>query len=183
MATQTTNTHPIMVAQYINSFEGIPGMRDELINGRIVMTPQPKPLHQHIRKNIERLLDPACAAAHYIANGDTNIELTPWDMPAPDVFVVSVPAWKRAIRKGEYLNVKPLLAVEILSPGQDITEKVTMYLRHLDAVWVVDPEARTVTEYAHPHVRVCQADDEIKLPPPLKGSLRVDDFFAGVPEA
>jgi Uma2 family endonuclease len=184
MATQTENKHPIMVAQYIHSFEGYPDMRDELINGRITMTPQPKPLHQHIRKNIERLLDPACEEANYIANGDSNIELTPWDMPAPDVFVVSTPAWKRAVRSGEYLKVKPLLAVEILSPGQDISEKLNVYLTaRIDAIWVVDPKTRTVAVYGQLEKRTCQAHDEIKLPFPLKGSLKVADFFAGVPDA
>jgi Uma2 family endonuclease len=181
MATQT-NTHPIMAAQYIHSFEGFPGVCDELINGRIVMTPQPKPLHQHIRKNIERLLDPACAEANYTANGDSNIELTPFDMPAPDVFVVSVPAWKRAMRDGEYLKVKPLLAVEILSPDQDISEKLAIYLTaRLDAIWVVDPNHRTVMVLGQLENRTCQPCDEITLPYPLAGSVRVSDFFAGVP--
>src|SRR5438874_2194855 len=56
----TTQSNPITVIQYEHSFEELPGFRDELINGKIVMTPQPKPLHQHIRKNLERLLDAAC---------------------------------------------------------------------------------------------------------------------------
>jgi len=42
----TTQTHPITVAQYLHSFEGYPGLRDELINGRIVMYPQPYPSEQ-----------------------------------------------------------------------------------------------------------------------------------------
>ena len=148
MATQE-NTHPIMVAQYLNSFQGHPAFRDELIDGRIVMTPQPKPLHQHICKNVQRLLDAICEGTDYIVNGDSNIELTPFDMPAPDVFVVRATAWEEAMRAGEYLCTPPLLAVEILSPGQEVQEKVRLYLSAgVDAVWVVYPSTRATLVYA-----------------------------------
>lgn len=68
-----TQAHPITVEQYETSFEGFPGLHDQLLNGRIVMTPQPKPLHQHIGENIERLLDNACAGTDYTVNSDCDI--------------------------------------------------------------------------------------------------------------
>jgi Uma2 family endonuclease len=173
-------THPITVDQYLHSFEGCPGWRDELINGRIVMTPDAKPLHQHIQKNIQGLLSAACAGSGYIANGDSNIELTPVDMPSPDAFVVSWPAWRRAMLADKYLNVKPLLVVEILSPGQNVDEKVGIYLAaRVDAIWVVDPKTRSVTFYEDqkPYREI----GELALPHPLKGSIPVSAIFAGVP--
>lgn len=186
MATQT-NTHPIMVQQYLHSFEGWPGLHDELINGRIVMTPDAKPRHQHVQRNIQTLLDAACAepvhdGTRYIANGDSNIELTPFDMPSPDVFVVSWAAWRRAMKANEYLSVTPLLVVEILSPGQNIDEKLEVYLTaRIDAVWVVDPKTRTVTVYG-PDRSSVTLEHIIKLPFPLSGALKVADFFTGLPE-
>lgn len=181
---EQTNMHPITVEQYLNSFECYPGLRDELINGRIVMTPNAKPLHQHIQRNIQRLLDAACKGSGYIVNGDSNIELTPVDMPSPDVFVVSWPAWRRAMCEDKYLSVKPLLAVEILSPGQDVSDKLAIYLTvRIDAVWVVDPKTRTVTVYANLEKLPYREDNEIPLPPPLRGSINTVDIFTGLASA
>jgi hypothetical protein len=42
---------PITIQQY-EQFEGYPGLRDELIEGDIVMSPQPKPLNQQTVRNI-----------------------------------------------------------------------------------------------------------------------------------
>jgi Uma2 family endonuclease len=176
-----TRAHSITAEQYRHSFEGHPGLRDELINGRIVMHPLPKPLHQHVRQNIVLLLDAACEGTGYIANGNSNIELTPFDMPSPDVFVVSIPAWERAMQEGKYLNVKPLMAVEVLSPSEDVSEKVNIYLTaQVDAVWVVDPTNRTVLVYASLKKLPCQEHSEISLPSPLQGAVEVDDIFAGL---
>jgi Uma2 family endonuclease len=55
IATQIKPT-PITVEQY-EDFEGFPGLRDELINGKIVLPPQPKPLHQQVSENIHGLLN------------------------------------------------------------------------------------------------------------------------------
>jgi len=46
---------PITVEQY-KAFEGYPGLKDELINREIVLSPQPKPLHQEVLANILFLL-------------------------------------------------------------------------------------------------------------------------------
>ncbi len=40
---------PITVEQYLG-FRGYPGLRDELINGEIVLSPQPKPHHQEVSR-------------------------------------------------------------------------------------------------------------------------------------
>jgi Uma2 family endonuclease len=179
----TINTHPIMVEQYEHSFAGVPGFRDELINGRIVMTPDAKPLHQQVQQNIRRLLDAACKDSGYICNGDSNIKLTPYDMPSPDLFIVSWPAWRRAMQDDAYVNVPPLLAVEILSPNQDASEKVDIYLNaRVDVVWVVDPKQRTVIAYWRTLSALLDSTDDVTLPAPLKGALRVEDFFVGLPE-
>jgi len=148
------------------------------------MTPDAKPLHQQVQKNIERLLHAACEGSGYICNGNTNIRLTPHDMPSPDVFIVSWPAWRRAVHNNEYVNVPPLLVIEILSPGQDVSEKRDVYLTAgVDEVWIVDPAERTVIAWTgqwrgHGY----QTEEKVSLPSPLKGELSVADFFAGLPD-
>src|ERR1035438_2232479 len=116
-----TQTHPITVAQYEHSFEGYPGWRDELINGRIVMSPKAKQLHQQVCKNILRLLDSACERTDYIANGNSNIKFPASNSaPSPDVFVVETSRWEEAIEKEMYIDVPPLLVVEVLSDRKSV---------------------------------------------------------------
>jgi hypothetical protein len=46
---------PITIEQYL-TFESPEGFRDELINGRIIMSPEPKVLHVDVADNLYRLL-------------------------------------------------------------------------------------------------------------------------------
>jgi Uma2 family endonuclease len=179
-----TQTHSITVAQYEHSFDGYPGLRDELINGRIVMNPQPKPLHQQIRKNIERLLDAACERTDYTANSDSNIQFPASDSaPAPDVFVVESSRWQEAMRKGTYIDSPPLLVVEILSPSQDVAEKINLYSEAgVAAIWVVDPKRRNVLVHTGREMRQYGEHAEIALPLPLNGSVKIDDIFFALPK-
>jgi hypothetical protein len=49
---------PITIEQYL-TFESPEGFRDELINGRIVMSPEPKMLHFDVADNLYKLLTKA----------------------------------------------------------------------------------------------------------------------------
>jgi Uma2 family endonuclease len=182
---RATQTHPITVAQYEDSFEGYPGLRDELINGRIVMSPKEKPLHQQVCKNIVGLLDSACERTDYIANGKSNIKFPASNSaPAPDVFVVETSLWEKAIEKETYIDVPPLLVVEVLSPSEDVSEKIGIYLdAGVVSTWVVDPKRRIVLVYGGSEKRQYGGRTEINLPFPLNGSVGTDDIFFGLPES
>jgi len=145
----TISAHPITVEQY-ERFEGYPGLRDELINGRIVMNPQPKPLHQHVLLNIMDILR-RCVweGTEFVVNTNSNIKFPALNsMPAPDVFIVSKKAWVEAIEANQYLSSLPFLVVEILSESnrqKHIDQKIQVYLdAGVPEVWVVDPKERVV---------------------------------------
>ena len=88
-------------------------------------------------------------------------------------------AWEEAAEAGTYLSTPPVLAVEVLSPSEDVSEKVDIYLTaQVDEVWMVDPAKGMVTVFAGLEKRSYQAPDAISLPYPLRGSVKVDDFFA-----
>ncbi len=176
--TMPTQTNPITVEQYLSSFEGCPGWNDELINGRIVMSPGAKPLHQQIQRNIQRALEVACKDTDYIVNGDSNINFQHLDSsPSPNVFVATKESWRRAIDSGEYLDTVPLIAVEILSPSQkEVHEKVDIYRSAgVREVWVVSPKNKTVT--IHMPEGVIETANDILLSPPLSGRIAVEDLF------
>jgi hypothetical protein len=103
MATQIVKAAPITVDQY-EAFEGFPGLRDELINGEIVLSPQPKPLYQQVSENIHRPLN-KLLSGQFVAKQNSNIKLPGANsMPAPDVFVVRRADWKRACESDRYLE-------------------------------------------------------------------------------
>lgn len=187
MAT-TTNTHPITVEQYENSFEGWPGLGDELINGRIVMNPSPKPLHQHVVQNVMLVLMAVCESSAYTVYTNAGVRFRSQNSElGPDVFVVAREAMEKAIATDDYLDTPPVLVVEVaLSESghpQRIGDKVQIYLSAgIAAVWVVEPHKFLVTIHRSSGKTVCTKDWTASLPSPLKGSVKVADFFAGVPE-
>jgi Uma2 family endonuclease len=135
---------PITVEQY-EHFEGYPGLRDELINGRIVLSPQPKPLHQEVVENFRRLLDAALSKSEYIVRQNSNIRFKKaHTMPAPDLFVVRREVWLAAIKANKYLAEAPLIAIEVLSRAnreKGVEDKTRVYLSNgVQHVWIADPK-------------------------------------------
>jgi Uma2 family endonuclease len=176
---------PITVEQY-ECFEGYQGLREELINGEIVLSPQPKPLHQQIAKNINRLLDNALLGQGFTAQQSSNIRLRRANsMPSPDVFVTAVEDWKLACEQDDYLSAAPVLVVEIISPAnrkKRVASKVELYLSEgVTQVWAIHlksthPKAKTVELISK--ARRSFGDDTIPLPEPLSGRIELAWVFA-----
>jgi Uma2 family endonuclease len=126
-------------------FELLPEIdgKRELVKGEIILMPPPELAHSRIAKQILLLflarLDKTRVwpdhTGYRIADG--------WI--EPDVSV----AWPDQRRDEKYFLGSPMIAVEILSPGEEIEPKLTLYF--LDGaveVWVVDPKRKTMTAYA-----------------------------------
>lgn len=185
-------THAITVAQYLHSFSGYPGLRDELIGGKIFMTDLPRPLYQHVQQNLFRLLHSACQCADYTVSGSSNILFPASNSaPSPDVFVVETSRWKEAIENDTYIDGPPLLVVERLwdhlgsvLPDENLREKISFYSKEVVvSLWVIDPERRIVRVYSGSEEHLYGKHTEINLPFPLSGSVRIDDIFFGLPES
>lgn len=126
-------------------------IRAELVAGRVIEMTPPGARHGVVVTRVARLLDEhlerhglgfAPTEAGFILSRD------PATVRAPDVAVVLQP------RVGDRLPTRffpgaPALAVEVLSPDDrpgEVLAKVADYLEAgSGAVWVVDPEAETVT--------------------------------------
>jgi Uma2 family endonuclease len=173
---------PITVEQYL-AFEGYPGLKDELINGRIVLSPQPKPLHQQVVENVHDLLKRAYHNTPYTAKLSSNIRFDLANsMPAPDVFVITKAAWAAAIENSTYLSEPPLLVVEVISPAntrRNVVEKTELYLSNgTRFVWTIYPKKKRVDVFAWDS-RVIEVphEDTIAIPEPATATIRVADIF------
>jgi len=139
--------HPISFEQY-EEFESPEGFRDELIHGRIVVSPEPKALHYDVADNLYRLLTAASGKKYRVAQR-MNLRFSDANsMPSPDVFVVRLAEWKRARAENVYPEgAKVLLAVQVISPSNrpgPLAAKVGIYLTHGLQVWVADPKSQEV---------------------------------------
>ena len=139
--------HPVSFEQY-EEFESPEGFRDELIHGRIVVSPEPKPLHSDVAENLHVLLK-AASGKKFKVSQRMNLRFPEVrSMPSPDVFVIDKKEWKRARAENVYPEgAKVLLAVEVVSPSNrpgPLAAKVDIYTKHGLEVWVADPKSQEV---------------------------------------
>jgi Uma2 family endonuclease len=173
---------PITVQQYLG-FESPPGFRDELINGRIVVSPEPKPLHHDVAENVFELLK-AAVGPSFKAGMRINMTMEALNSaPSPDAWVVDREKWRAARGANTYPENAPILAVEIVSPSnrkRHIREKVDLYLQTGGAaVWVIYPKRREISVFtAGAGERRYGIADHLTLPPPLpERSIAMADLF------
>jgi Uma2 family endonuclease len=125
------------------------GMRYELIEGAIYMTPAPSTLHQFASKRLQRMLEDALEAegTHLVFSAPIDVILSDEDVVQPDLVVA---ARSQLTRRG--VEGAPLLIVEILSPSRPDYDRLTKARRYaafgIGHYWIVDPGARTVECFA-----------------------------------
>jgi Uma2 family endonuclease len=87
---------PITIEQYL-TFESPDGYRDELINGRIIVSPEAQPLHSDVAENLYELLKSTCNRKLHKVGQRMNLRFPEVDsMPSPDLFVIDLAEWQRA---------------------------------------------------------------------------------------
>ncbi len=156
--------------------------RDELVRGRLVREPFPRPIHAQVQARLCGLLD-RHVRDHRLGfvGGETGfvLERDPDTVRGPDVAFLS-----RA-RAGDTLPDRwpeygPDLAVEIRSPSDRrgrLAEKIAQYFAAgTRLVWVIDPRARTAVVYHSPgDARLLHAGAELEgedVVPGFRVSLR-----------
>jgi Uma2 family endonuclease len=143
MATTTTL---LTVDEYLKLPPREDDLRDELIEGEIVLSPSAKPLHARVVRRITKLIEPVEALGYEIGT-DFGCRLGEHSLPGPDIGVVQAERWNN-IPEDEYLIGSPELVVEIFSPSNRkalLAQKAGLYLQHgAEAVWIVYPKRRTV---------------------------------------
>lgn len=114
--------------------------RLELVDGVVVMSPSPLPLHQRIAflimQQIARTMPPGSQLFH-----ETDVVLAPRLVYCPDI-VVYAPGKLHGIPAR--LDLAPDLVVEVLSPANRRMDRVTKrddYERHgVGEYWIVEPD-------------------------------------------
>jgi Uma2 family endonuclease len=125
------------------------GMRYELVDGQLLVTPAPLPLHQNAVLELAVRLRNARAAGLKVFIAPLAFQPTPHRSLQPDVLVC-----RRADVGARAIEKPPLLAVEVLSPTTRSTDLVLKRRLYEEAgvasYWIFDPaqEQLTVLELA-----------------------------------
>ena len=163
------------------------GRRTELVRGRIVELPPPKPRHGKVCNKAGRLLG-NFAEDHdlgHVLNNDSGIltERGPDTVRGADVAFYSYGRMPKDSIPESYPDVPPELVIEVLSPGNrwtDVSEKVSEYIKAgVLVVCVLDPEPRTAhLYYPDQPNRTLGPDEELTLPECLPDfHVMVRSFF------
>ncbi len=130
-------------------YEALPeGAPYQLIDGELIMTPAPTPLHQNIIGNIYQALRTFVESRKLgrVFLSPIDVKLTDTDVYQPDLIFIRKENIPKVGR--DKLNVIPDLVVEVLSPSNafyDLTHKKMIYAeRGVEEYWIVDPKDETV---------------------------------------
>ena len=173
----------VSIRDYL-SYEAPDGYRHELIEGEIVLSPEPKPLHEDICRNLVRELETALAGSGLLVRTRTNAILhADESMPSPDVFVIDKTRWTTARDNDTYPEGSPQLPVEVYSPANRpgiLRRKISLYLKNgALAVWVVYPKSRTITVHEQSDLTAeYRMGEHVPLPAALsRRSIEVAEIF------
>ena len=121
------------------------GLRFELLDGDLLMTPSPVLRHQIAVTKLIVLLHNAIPPGWMVIAAPMDWKISDFTALQPDILII-----EREIREGRYEGV-PLLAVEVLSPStrhRDIGSKRRAYEDGgLPHYWVVDPDEPSLTVF------------------------------------
>lgn len=155
---------------------GLTDERYEVVDGRLVVSPGASRRHQYAVSVLVRILSLAAETVGLVAIPDVDWRL--WEAPRlqvrrPDLIVV--PAAD--------LDAEPVLAIEVLSPGNrgtDLVDKPHEYARAgLSHYWVVsldEPEVIVFSREVDRLVETARFNDALTVPEPFPVEFRVADL-------
>jgi Uma2 family endonuclease len=164
-----------------------PDVRTELIEGEVVQMSPPGFDHGDICAGlIEHLRRYAKTrdAGRVVSETGFLLRREPDMVRGPDVAFISAEKLQKHGRTRKFWPGPPDLAVEVLSPDDRASEVLRKVVDYLEAgtrlVWVVDPDAQSVTVYRSlQSIRVFRADEELSGEDVLPGfSLKVSEIFS-----
>ena len=128
-----------------------PGVRYELIDGEVLVSPSPSSPHQLVVGEFSFQLNLYCRAHRigHVLTSPADLALDGTSILQPDVFVV--PADIPLARDGWPSVTRLLLAVEVLSPstarGDRTVKRRFLQRQGVPEYWIVDPYARLVERW------------------------------------
>ncbi len=168
------STEKMTARQFFELGEDPPGLRLELVNGEVAVSPSPRPRHSRVDRRLSRIL-----LNHIIEHdlgellGDTDTLFGKYDVRRPDI-VYFTKEREHLILEDEAIDGPPDLCIEIISPKSkqiDRKDKFAQYAKGgVSYYWIVDPFPRTIEAFQlfgkkYRPVGRGTGNDVVQLPP------------------
>ena len=146
----TASVTKMTARQYFMLGEDPPGVRLELVNGEIVVSPSPSFNHSYTDTQLRSILvNHLKQHDQGVILGDVDTIFSDLNVRRPDILFVAKS--RLHLIKGHGIPIAPDLCVEILSPSSattDQTEKMDLYASSgVPHYWIIDPQGRTFSAY------------------------------------
>ena len=179
------STTKMKASQFLQLGEDPPGVRLELVNGAVAVSPSPIPRHSFVVIKLARILD-----THIVENDlgelyqDVDTLLDEYNVRRPDVLYFSK---ERTHLVGEKaMEGLPDLAIEVLSPSSIEVDREDKFEQYRDAgvmhYWIIDPAERTVEAWTLTEGRYIEAGngadaDVLHLPPFNDLAIHIEELW------
>lgn len=156
-------------------------LRWELLDGELVMTPSPRPVHQQVAFRIAQRLDAAATDDVVVLMAPLDVHLSGRTVLQPDVVVAD----HGQVRDDGIVDA-PVLAVEVLSPSTRrrdlVTKREILQEAGCPHYWVLDPDEASLRAWRlvdgayvlHTHA---VGEQEVRLTEPVELAFRVVDLL------
>lgn len=170
----TISTIKMNARQFLMLGEDPPGVRLELVDGEIAVSPSPRPPHSRPYLMLTRVL-----LNHIVENdlgellGDVDTIFGEYDVRRPDMIFYKK-SRAHLIPQDDALKAPPDLCVEIISPSSvkiDRKDKFKQYAAgKVPFYWILDPKRKTLEGYKltagrYRLVASAARDESVALPP------------------
>lgn len=168
------STTKMTARQYLMLGDDPPGVRLELVDGEVAVSPSPMPRHSYVEKQLSRVLGDHIEEHDLgLLLGDTDTIFGGHDVRRPDLIYFGK-GREHLVSGTRTIDEMPDLCVEILSPSSgtiDRKDKFKQYARAgVPFYWILDPAGRSIEGFKLSAGRYRPAgsgtnDDAVTLPP------------------
>jgi Uma2 family endonuclease len=170
----TVSTTKLSARQFLFLGEDPPGVRLELVDGEIAVSPSPRPEHSRPEKMLSRIL-----LNHIVEEdlgellGDVDTIFGEYDVRRPDLIFYRK-SRAHLIPRDDALDAPPDLCIEVVSPTSQVIDRKDKFKQYaaggVPHYWLLDPTKRTLEGYRLRTGRYrlagkASGDDHIALPP------------------
>jgi len=168
-----TSTTKMTAQQFLQLGEDPPGVRLELVNGEVAVSPSPIPDHSTVIIKLITLLENYNEANDFgELYQDVDTILDRFNVRRPDVLFFFNARTYLVGKKA--MEGPPDLAVEVISPSSVEIDREDKFIQYRDAgvanYWIIDPAIKTIDAWQlaksqYVQVGHAQGEETIKLPP------------------
>ena len=170
----TVGTIKMNARQFLVIGEDPPGVRLELVDGEVAVSPSPRPRHSVPTQELARLLGNHIEEFDLgLLIADTDTIFGEHDVRRPDL-IYFTKARQHLVLEDEAIGAPPDLCIEVVSPSSGTIDREDKFEQYaagkVPHYWILDPQVRTIDAFKlkgkkYHATASGRGDDVVRLPP------------------